>query len=68
MVGVHRVAVDAETSLVIAGVLGGWTSDAANPPTQFDGSCDLERLPAGHSYNLTASRCWGAAGSFQRRS
>ncbi len=39
---------------VIAGTLGGWRCDDANPPTRFDGSCDLERLPIGHNYNLYA--------------
>ncbi|HXN27230.1 MAG TPA: hypothetical protein VN902_08930 [Candidatus Acidoferrales bacterium] len=33
MIGAHIVAVDAETGSVIAGTLGGWSFDAANPPT-----------------------------------
>jgi hypothetical protein len=61
MVGAHVVAVDAETGSVIAGTLGGWSCDAANPPTQFDGSFDLERLPVGHSYNLYAEPLVGLA-------
>jgi hypothetical protein len=54
MVGAHVVAVDADNGSVIAGTLGGWSCDAANPPTLFDGSFDLELLPVGHSYNLCA--------------
>jgi hypothetical protein len=61
MVGAHVVAVDAETGSVIAGTLGGWSCDAANPPTQFDGSFDLERLPVGRSYNLYAEPLVGLA-------
>jgi hypothetical protein len=61
MVGAHVVAVDAETGSVIAGTLGGWSCDAANPPTQFDDSFDLERLPVGRSYNLYAEPLVGLA-------
>lgn len=44
--------------------------DAANPPTCFDGSFDLERMPIGHSYNLHAEPLVGLAlpYRFQRRS
>jgi hypothetical protein len=61
MVGAHVVAVDADTGSVIAGTLGGWSCDATNPPTQFDGSFDLERLPVGHSYSLYAEPLVGLA-------
>jgi len=61
MVGAHVVAVDADTGSVIAGTLGGWSCNAASPPTQFDGSFDLERLPVGHSYNLYAEPMVGLA-------
>ena len=61
MVGAHLVVVDAETGSVIAGTLGGWSCNAASPPTQFDGSFDLERLPVGHSYNLYAEPLVGLA-------
>jgi hypothetical protein len=61
IMGLHVVAVDAETGSVIAGTLGGWSCDAANPPTQFDGSFDLERLPVGHTYNLYAEPLLGLA-------
>ena len=61
MVGAHVVAVDADTGSVIAGTLGGWTCNAASPPTQFDGSFDLERLPVGHSYNLYTEPLVGLA-------
>lgn len=49
------------TGSVIAGTLGGWSWDAANPPTQFDGSFDLERLPVGHTYDLYAEPLLGLA-------
>jgi Matrixin len=61
MVGAHVVAVDADTGSVIAGTLGGWSCNALSPPTQFDGSFDLERLPVGHSYNLYAEPLVGLA-------
>jgi hypothetical protein len=61
VVSAHVVAVDAETGSVIAGTLGGWSCDAANPPTQFDGSFDLERLPVGHSNNLYTEPLVGLA-------
>jgi hypothetical protein len=61
MVGVQVVAVDAETGSVIAGTLGGWSCNAANPPTRFDGSFDLERLPLNHSYNIYAEPLVGLA-------
>jgi len=61
MVGAHVVAVDADTGSVIAGTLGGWSCNAASPPTQFDGSFDLERLPVGHNYNLYAEPLLGLA-------
>jgi hypothetical protein len=61
MVGAHVVAVDADRDSVIAGTLGGWSCDAANPPTQFDDSFDLERLLVGHSYNLYARPLVGLA-------
>jgi hypothetical protein len=61
MVGAHVVALDADTGTVIAGTLGGWSCDAANPPTRFDGSFDLERLPVGHNYSLYAEPLVGLA-------
>ena len=61
MVGAHVVAVDAETGSVIAGTLAGWSCNPASPPTQFDGSFDLERLPVGHTYNLYAEPLVGLA-------
>ena len=61
MVGTHVVAVDADTGSVIAGTLAGCSCNPANPPTQFDGSFDLERLPVGHSYNLYAEPLVGLA-------
>lgn len=61
IVGAQVVAVDADTGSVIAGTLAGWSCSAANPPTQFDGSFDLERLPLNHSYNLYAEPLVGLA-------
>lgn len=54
IVGGHIVVVDADTGSVIAGTLSGWTCDASNPPLQFDGSFDIERLPVGHTYMIYA--------------
>jgi hypothetical protein len=50
----HVVAVDADTGAVIAGTVGGWSCIAASPPSQFDGSYDIERLPIGHNYKIYA--------------
>ena len=61
IVGAHVVAVDADTGSIIAGTLGGWSCDPANPPTRFDGSFDIERLPVGHNYNLYAEPLVGLA-------
>ena len=61
IVGAHVVAVDADTSAVTAGTLGGWSCDPANRPTHVDGSFDLERLPIGHNYNLYAEPLMGLA-------
>jgi hypothetical protein len=52
--GAHVVALDADTGAVIAGTLGGWSCDAANPPTQFDGSFRLDRLAVGRNYHIYA--------------
>ncbi len=54
VVGAHVVAVDADTGSVIAGTLAGWTCDASNPPSRFDGTFDIQRLPVGHSYMIYA--------------
>lgn len=61
VVGAHVVALDADTGAVVAGTLGGWSCNAASPPTQFDGSFDLERLPLGRNYNLYAEPLSGLA-------
>jgi hypothetical protein len=61
VVGAQVVAVDASTGAVVAATLGGWSCDAANPPTVFDGSFDLERLPLNRSYNLYAEPLVGLA-------
>lgn len=54
VVGAHVVAVDSDTGSVIAGTLAGWTCDPSNPPSRFDGTFDIERLPVGHSYMIYA--------------
>lgn len=54
IMGGHIVVVDVDTGSVIAGALSGWTCDPSNPPLQFDGSFDIERLPVGHTYMLYA--------------
>ncbi len=59
--GASVVAVDAATGAVIAGMLGGWSCSAANPPPEFDGSFDIERLPVGHSYMIYAEPIVGLA-------
>ncbi|MGA8409277.1 MAG: matrixin family metalloprotease [Candidatus Acidiferrales bacterium] len=61
IVGAHVVAVDADTGSIVAGTLGGWRCDPANPPTRFDSSFDIERLPVGHNYNLYAEPLVGLA-------
>jgi hypothetical protein len=61
IVGAHVVAVDSNTGTIVAGTLAGWSCDAANPPTPFDGSFDLERLPIGHSYNVYGEPLVGLA-------
>jgi hypothetical protein len=46
------VAVDASSGAVIAGTLGGWSCNPANPPAVFDGSFNISRLPLGRSYYI----------------
>lgn len=59
--GAHVVAVDADTGAVMAGTLGGWRCDPANPPLRFDGSFAIERLPVGHNYLIYAEPLVGVA-------
>jgi hypothetical protein len=61
IVGAQVVAVDAGNGAVIAATLGGWSCDPANPPTRFDGSFDIERLPLHRSYNIYADPLVGLA-------
>jgi hypothetical protein len=61
IVGAQVVAVDATTGAVVAGALAGWSCDASNPPTRFDGSFDIERLPLNHSYNVYTEPLVGLA-------
>lgn len=59
--GAQVVAVDADTSAVIAGAFSGWSCDPSNPAMAFDGSFDLERLPVGHDYLIYAEPLVGLA-------
>jgi len=61
MVGAQVVALDADTGAIVAGAFSSGSCNAANPPTQFDGSYDLERLPVGRNYNLYAEPLVGIA-------
>jgi Matrixin len=61
--GAHVVAVDASNGAVIAGALAGWSCDPANPPAQFGGSFDIERLPVGRSYVIYAEPLDGLVGA-----
>lgn len=60
--GAQVVAVDADTGVVMASVLSGWSCDPANPPIQFDGTFDIERLPLNHNYVIYAEPLVGLAG------
>jgi Matrixin len=62
MFGVQVVAVDADTGAVIAATLGGWSCNPSNPPVQFDGTYELDRLPVGHTYNINAEPLIGLVG------
>jgi hypothetical protein len=59
--GAQVVALDADTGVVIAGVLGGWSCDATNLPAQFDGSFRIERLRVGRNYKIYAEPLDGLA-------
>jgi hypothetical protein len=48
--GAQVVAVDANTSRVIAGTLGRCDCNAASPPASFDGTYELDCLPVAHNY------------------
>jgi hypothetical protein len=61
--GAQVVAVDASSGAVIAGALSGWSCDPANPPAQFDGSFQIQRLPVGHNYLIYAEPLDGIAPS-----
>jgi hypothetical protein len=61
IVGAHVVAVDSDSGSVIAGVLSGWSCSAAAASPRWDGSFDLQRLPAGHNYSLYAEPLIGIA-------
>ena len=59
--GAQVVAVDADSGAVFAATLAGWSCNAANPPLQFDGSYDIERLPVNHNYRIYAEPLTGLA-------
>ena len=50
--GAEVVALDAGTGVVVAGALGGWSCNASMPPTRFDGSFRIDRLPVGRNYKI----------------
>lgn len=60
--GAHVVAVDADTGAVVAGALGGWSCNPANPPAQFDGAYEIDRLAVGHNYKIYAEPLTGVVG------
>jgi hypothetical protein len=57
--GAQVVAVDADTGSVIAATISGWSCNAAGTALQFDGSYDLERLPANANYLIYAEPLTG---------
>lgn len=59
--GAQVVAVDADSGAVIAGAFSLGSCAASNPPMQFDGSFDIERLPIGHSYLIYVEPLVGLA-------
>jgi hypothetical protein len=59
--GAQVVAVNADTGAVIAGTLSGWSCHASGSAVQFDGSYDIERLPAGNNYIVYAEPLDGLA-------
>jgi matrixin len=60
--GVQVVAVDADSGAVVAASLGGWSCDPNNPPTRFDGSYRIERLPLGHNFKVYVEPLDGVVG------
>jgi len=59
--GAQVVAVDADSGAVIAAAFSLGSCAASNPPMQFDGSFDIERLPIGHSYLIYVEPLVGLA-------
>jgi len=57
--GAHVVAVDAATGDVVAGALSGWSCDASQQLTNFDGSYEIGGLPLGRSYSVYAEPLTG---------
>jgi hypothetical protein len=60
--GAQVVALDADTGALIAGTLGGWSCDTANPPAKFDGTYELDALAAGHNFKIYAEPIEGVVG------
>ncbi|MGB8523544.1 MAG: matrixin family metalloprotease [Candidatus Acidiferrales bacterium] len=61
MVGAQVVALDADTGAIVAAAFSAGSCNASSPPTQFDGSYDLERLPVGRNYSLYVEPLVGIA-------
>jgi hypothetical protein len=55
-VGTQVVALDADVGAIVAAAFSSGSCNAASPPTQFDGTYDLEHLPVGRNYNLYAGQ------------
>jgi hypothetical protein len=58
--GAHVVAYDADSGAVVAGTMGGWSCDPANPMVLFDGSYRIGHLPVGRDYEIYAEPFDGA--------
>ncbi len=58
--GTHVVAYDADSGAVVAGTMGGWSCDPANPIVLFDGSYRIGHLPVGRDYKIYAEPFDGA--------
>lgn len=49
--GTHVVAIDADTGAAVAGTLGGWSCNPANPPIELDGFYEIKGLPVTDASN-----------------
>lgn len=49
--GTQVVAIDADTGAVVAGTLGGWSCNPADPPIELDGFYEIKGLPVTDASN-----------------